>query len=156
MRKELYADCPGERWSVLRHCHEVFDRLSDAVLADAIKLQTSSQASQQAPPVAHATFDFANDNRHERPTNSTYSAYLHGPGSATQSNAVYPNSLHLSPLAVDNEFLHCFDDLQQLYNQQQLEDPVMHLSQDWLAYLGGPFESNGYSDLALGTTATMS
>jgi len=39
-------------------------------------------------------------------------------------------------LAVDNEFLHCFDELQHLYNHQQIEDPVMHLSQDWLGYLG--------------------
>jgi hypothetical protein len=39
-------------------------------------------------------------------------------------------------LAVDNEFLHCYDDLQSMY-VDQVEDPVMHLSQDWLGYLGG-------------------
>jgi hypothetical protein len=47
-------------------------------------------------------------------------------------------------LAVDNEFLHCYDDLQSMY-VDQVEDPVMHLSQDWLGYLGGAdglFEQN--------------
>ena len=37
---------------------------------------------------------------------------------------------------MDNEFLHCYDDLQSMYTNQT-EDPVMHLSQDWLGYLGG-------------------
>jgi hypothetical protein len=41
---------------------------------------------------------------------------------------------------VDTEFLHCFDDLQQLYNMQQIEDPIMELSQDWLGYLGNGSE----------------
>ena len=48
------------------------------------------------------------------------------------------------PLAADNEFLHCYDDLQSMY-MNQIEDPVMHLSQDWLGYLGGEsgaFDSN--------------
>ncbi|KAH0278557.1 hypothetical protein KCU91_g2372, partial [Aureobasidium melanogenum] len=45
-------------------------------------------------------------------------------------------STTFSPLAVDTEFLHCFDDLQQLYNTQQIEDPIMELSQDRLGYLG--------------------
>ncbi|KAG9673203.1 hypothetical protein KCU99_g9316, partial [Aureobasidium melanogenum] len=45
-------------------------------------------------------------------------------------------SATFSPLAVDTEFLHCFDDLQQLYNMQQIEDPIMELSQDWLGNLG--------------------
>ncbi|OQO04298.1 hypothetical protein B0A48_10909 [Cryoendolithus antarcticus] len=39
-------------------------------------------------------------------------------------------------LTVDDEFLHCYDNLQTLYDHQQIEDPVMHLSQDWLGYLG--------------------
>ncbi|KAI4752223.1 hypothetical protein E4T52_09011 [Aureobasidium sp. EXF-3400] len=53
-----------------------------------------------------------------------------------------------SPLAVDTEFLHCFDDLQQLYNTQQIEDPIMELSQDWLGYLGNGSEFADYHMLS--------
>ncbi|CAD0085129.1 unnamed protein product [Aureobasidium mustum] len=57
-------------------------------------------------------------------------------GSFGSSMMAPRDSSTFSPLAVDTEFLHCFDDLQQLYNMQQIEDPVMELSQDWLGYLG--------------------
>ena len=47
-----------------------------------------------------------------------------------------PESLSGSPLAADNVFRDCFGDLQDLYDQQQINDPVLQLSQDWLGYLG--------------------
>ncbi|KAG9568637.1 hypothetical protein KCU79_g2208, partial [Aureobasidium melanogenum] len=65
------------------------------------------------------------------------------PRSINVNNGTFGNTLitpcdptMFSPLAVDTEFLHCFDDLQQLYNMQQIEDPIMELSQDWLGNLG--------------------
>ncbi|KAK3109325.1 hypothetical protein LTR53_017543, partial [Teratosphaeriaceae sp. CCFEE 6253] len=38
-------------------------------------------------------------------------------------------------LAVDSEFMHCYNDIQLLYHQQRVEDPIMHLSQDWMGYI---------------------
>lgn len=106
----------SERWNALRNCHEVFDRLADAVLSDAIKLQTS-QAQQLAQSMMPQPVNV---------NNGTFGNALVTPRSSTT----------FSPLAVDTEFLHCFDDLQQLYNTQQIEDPIMELSHDWLGYLG--------------------
>ena len=49
-------------------------------------------------------------------------------------NAFYSGT---SPLAVDSEFRSCFDDLQNLYDQSYVDDPVVQLSQDWLGYIDG-------------------
>ncbi|KAK5175649.1 uncharacterized protein LTR77_000788 [Saxophila tyrrhenica] len=140
----------AERWSVLRHCHEVFDRLSDAVLADAIKLQTSPAAVAHTTPVQQSHLHHAHQNNTGLAANNTQSEQLQLWNPAPYPVPDYPDTLHPSPLAVDNEFLHCFDDLQQLYNHQQLEDPVMHLSQDWMAYLGGPYDANAYGNHMFG------
>ncbi|KAK6005906.1 hypothetical protein QM012_007548 [Aureobasidium pullulans] len=115
----------SERWNLLRNCHEVFDRLADAVLSDAIKLQTA-QAQRLAQPII------------PQPVNVNNSIF----GSALMTPQ---DSTTFSPLAVDTEFLHCFDDLQQLYNMQQIEDPIMELSQNWLGNLGSSGESSGSS-----------
>lgn len=105
----------SERWNALRNCHEVFDRLSDAVLSDAIKLQTA-QAQQMVQPTLQPAVN-----------NNSFAGNI---------MTVPRDTTTFSPLAVDTEFLHCFDDLQHLYNTQQIEDPIMELSQDWLGYLG--------------------
>lgn len=137
----------AERWNALRHCHEVFDRLSDAVLADALKMQTPmafSQPTKLSPsameaPTTSPTHRIPNPNTTQQthqptPAPSNPSApYWNGqqpPRSAAPPNGAQPS------LAVDNAFLHCYDDLQSMY-VHQVEDPVMHLSQDWLGYLGG-------------------
>jgi hypothetical protein len=117
----------SERWNALRNCHEVFDRLSDAVLSDAIKLQTA-QAQNMAQSII------------QQPV-SIVSSSNFGSNSLMTSQ----DTTTLSPLAVDTEFLHCFDDLQQLYNMQQIEDPIMELSQDWLGYLGNGSEFSDHS-----------
>jgi hypothetical protein len=104
----------------MRNCHEVFDRLSDAVLSDAIELQTA-QAQHMARPILQQPVSVSS---------SFSNTSMMTPRDATT----------FSPLAVDTEFLHCFDDLQQLYNTQQIEDPIMELSQDWLGYLGNGSE----------------
>lgn len=147
----------AERWNALRHCHEVFDRLSDAVLADALEMQTQDPRKD------------AHGRRHRAPSNSTTADQIseamqpselpkqaqaeHGASSSTSSSlnhasqtrnwneqqnpsATFGAAGPQHSLAVDNEFLHCYDDLQSMY-LHQVEDPVMHLSQDWLGYLGG-------------------
>lgn len=136
----------AERWNALRHCHEVFDRLSDAVLADALKMQTqppatgyrpssSSVNSNRIPEDSRAAGDIVLTNIGTSAvpkSTETTSGYWTG----QQEKAPFDTSNMQNSLAVDTEFLHCYDDLQSMY-LHQIEDPVMHLSQDWLGYLGG-------------------
>jgi hypothetical protein len=137
----------GERWNALRHCHEVFDRLSDAVLADALKVPTQPSARHMPPQTPSSTTEEQISEamqpsdlpqqakpRHDAAilTPSTQSLYWNG----QQQPAAFAATSTQHSLAVDNEFLHCYDDLQSMY-VHQVEDPVMHLSQDWLGYLGG-------------------
>ncbi len=49
-----------------------------------------------------------------------------------------------APLAVDTEFLHSYNDIQTLYHHQRVDDSVMHLSQDWLGYIGTAEPAGGY------------
>ncbi len=136
----------AERWSNLRHCHEVFDRLSDAVLADSIKLQTAQQSTPQrtAQPVMSVSQIVTAGAHQEEITGQNSRQYTQSSASTLHSTGLYQSQLQTSPLAVDNEFLHCFDDLQHLYDQQQLEEPVMHLSNDWLGCLNNLHDANNY------------
>jgi hypothetical protein len=138
----------AERWNALRHCHEVFDRLSDAVLADALKMQTqslSTNAPRTQTPSSTTAEQISQAMQPKPPHQSTHTAAMSSAPQALYWNGqLQPPSLVASSnaqqsqrsLAVDNEFLHCYDDLQSMY-VDQVEDPVMHLSQDWLGYLGG-------------------
>jgi hypothetical protein len=150
----------AERWNALRHCHEVFDRLSDAVLADALKMQTHSPSANAAVSQTPSSTTAEQISEAMRPPES--SQRPHAAGINSNPQALYwngqqqPAGLAASnvqrSLAVDNEFLHCYDDLQSMY-VDQVEDPVMHLSQDWLGYLGGAdglFEQNADSYGQLG------
>lgn len=126
----------SERWNALRHCHEVFDRLSDAVLADAIKLQCApnlpeSVAAAQSLPTPISTQP-ANSGSNLISTSNNSS--MRNEPSIPMNSGFYSGT---SPLAVDSEFRSCFDDLQNLYNQSYVDDPVMQLSQDWLGYIDG-------------------
>ena len=145
----------AERWSALRHCHEVFDRLSDAVLADALEMQNqvprkNTQTGQRQSPASSTTVDQISQVM-QPPEVALHAQTKHDAGSISHSldhNLQAQNLIsHQAPaaltaadsshsLAVDNEFLHCYDDLQSMY-LHQVEDPVMHLSHDWLGYLGG-------------------
>jgi hypothetical protein len=150
----------AERWNALRHCHEVFDRLSDAVLADALKMQTHSPSANAAVSQTPSSTTAEQISEAMRPPES--SQRPHAAGINSNPQALYWNgqqqptglaALNIQrSLAVDNEFLHCYDDLQSMY-VDQIEDPVMHLSQDWLGYLGGAdglFEQNADSYDQLG------
>ena len=143
----------SERWNALRHCHEVFDRLSDAVLGDAIKLQCSPpQSSRQTPAPRHnleATQpmdssaaaiqqdqNFTNGN-HIYGTNGNNTSYNSWPRTDDVMAATPGFYSTVSPLAIDSEFRSCFGDLQHMYNEPYADDPVIQLSQDWLGYIEG-------------------
>lgn len=133
----------SERWDSLRSCHEVFDRLSDAVLADAIKLQCSVPTTrdrqitaapisspQHIPPQSSASGarELFSDARQSYDSSWVNTDYVNAP-SGFSSDA--------SPLAIDSEFRNCFGDLQNVYSTPFAGDPVMELSQDWLGYIDG-------------------
>lgn len=126
----------AERWNTQRHCHEVFDRLSDAVLADAIKLKAAPSLGQGHTPQSESSVESATSipqhpfSSQPQLTSPDRVAFWNQNG---QQQASYPaGTMTTLPLAVDNEFMHCYDDLLHFHNQQQLEDPIMHLSQDWM------------------------
>lgn len=134
----------AERWNALRHCHEVFDRLSDAVLADALKMQTQPppvNATVSQTPSSTTAEQISEAMRPDGPSQRSHTAVINSnPQPLYWNGQQQPAGIMASnvqrSLAVDNEFLHCYDDLQSMY-VDQVEDPVMHLSQDWLGYLGG-------------------
>ncbi|OQO06223.1 hypothetical protein B0A48_08811 [Cryoendolithus antarcticus] len=141
----------AERWNALRHCHEVFDRLSDAVLADLIKLQTAqsisvgrnaTSTSVPSPVTSIAGIVIAQQGPRHSFGLSTVNEGLETGNAARWHSGTQDGSYDSSNvnagvnLTVDDDFLHCYDNLQTLYDHQQIEDPVMHLSQDWLGYLG--------------------
>ena len=143
----------AERWNALRHCHEVFDRLSDAVLSDALEMQSHDQEEKtqqrhQRAPSSSTTADRISEAMQppepalqaQPEPSATSSSINHDSRARDWSGQQLPTNFGAAgsqhSLAVDNEFLHCYDDLQSMY-LHQVEDPVMHLSQDWLGYLGG-------------------
>ncbi|EMC95302.1 hypothetical protein BAUCODRAFT_25369 [Baudoinia panamericana UAMH 10762] len=155
----------AERWDTQRHCHEVFDRLSDAILADVIKLQTTAAFAQQlSPSVASPAGGNLSAMTRGSPASSQHPSHIPqmpSPNQLSYWNTVQHQPSHdhgpldPSPLQVDNEFLHCFDDIQQLYSSQQLEEPIMHLSQEWRGYLGGNGLPDGYVPTAAQTPLQM-
>jgi len=150
----------AERWNALRHCHEVFDRLSDAVLADALKMQTQTHSPATNVPTSQTPSSTtaeqisqamqppepSHQSAHAATINSNPHAPLYWNGQLQPTSLAPPTFQPQRSLAVDNEFLHCYDDLQSMY-VDQVEDPVMHLSQDWLGYLGGAVDGQQQQQL---------
>jgi hypothetical protein len=137
----------SERWNALRNCHEVFDKLSDAVLTDAIRLQTSLQrtpntqpqldsvTSQNPVPGVIARSENADSSQsYQGPESNAYGSWPRDDYS-TGTTDVYSAT---SPLAVDSQLRNCFGDLQYFFNGTNAGDPVMELSQGWLGYIDGP------------------
>lgn len=129
----------SERWNALRHCHEVFDRLSDAVLADSIKLQCAPSLPSLAQQSSTSRLPINAENGQSQEID-----YQPAMGSTSTNippsyTAIVPANdtfySELSPLAVDSAFRSCYDELQNLYDQSFIDDPVMQLSHDWLGYL---------------------
>lgn len=130
----------SERWNSMRHCFEVFNRLSDAVLADVIKFESGPPPpSQNAPPHGSVI-----DGSPSSPASLLpIAAFIPNQTQQETWNAAFPSptnaageTFYSSPLAVDNEFRDSFDDLQQLYDQQQVDISVYQLSQAWFDSFG--------------------
>lgn len=97
----------SERWNLAKNCYDVFNRLSDAVLTDAVEYHTKSN-SQQTPaqvPIETAGMDWDNG--------------FNG------------------PLAVDSVLRDCLDDLQHFQPSAYGDDPVGQLSHDWMGEIEG-------------------
>ncbi|CAG8372351.1 unnamed protein product [Penicillium salamii] len=119
----------SERGNIPRHCHRVFDRLSDAVLKDAVDYHTSPVMSQ--PPGPSAPVPLFNNNPSHGPATEYAMEIL--PSEGWNFNDAVPSSI----LAVDDVFRDCFDDLQHFHESAFGEDPIGQLSQDWLGQIGG-------------------
>ncbi|KAL0935552.1 fungal specific transcription factor domain-containing protein [Colletotrichum truncatum] len=113
----------SERWAMARNCSEVFDRLSDAVVADIVEAQ-----SGQAQSTSNPTF----------PTQSAEVGQLPQPEDMGLADAMYGHgtSQGLVNMTVDETLRDCFGDLQNIYYDQYNGDAIAQLSQDWLFGLG--------------------
>ncbi|KAJ5589832.1 hypothetical protein N7450_003804 [Penicillium hetheringtonii] len=101
----------SERWATPRHCHKVFDRLGDAVLADVISFFTKPQ--------------------------QTDSLALSGQQQKTLHDTTRRNALLHLVSGVDLALRDCFDDLQHFHDAHGGDGPIQQLSQDWLDEIGG-------------------
>ncbi|KAH6687774.1 putative fungal-specific transcription factor, partial [Plectosphaerella plurivora] len=106
----------SERWAVARNCSEVFDKLSDAVVADVIESQMTQAATTQSQRGNYDDF-----------TTTVPQDNMHG---SVDEQAGF---IHMS---VDNTLRDCFDDLQNICYDQYHSDAIVQLSQDWLVGLG--------------------
>lgn len=118
----------SERWSGSRNSHEVFHRLSDAVLVDAIEL-LSNQPSQPLTPFSRKAGPET-----RLPVTAADSEGVNTAGFESWTvTDVAPNP----PLAVDSVLRDCFQDLQHMHEHSWGDDPIGRLSQDWLGEIGG-------------------
>ncbi|GKT64280.1 fungal specific transcription factor [Colletotrichum tofieldiae] len=114
----------SERWAMARNCSEVFDRLSDAVVADIVEAQTG-----RAPTSSGSTY----------PVQSTGEAESHLQPSMDMNvaDAIYGQSNHsFGNMTVDETLRDCFGDLQNICYDQYHSDAIAQLSQDWLFGIG--------------------
>ncbi|KAF6825815.1 fungal specific transcription factor [Colletotrichum plurivorum] len=112
----------SERWAMARNSSEVFDRLSDAVVADVVEAQTAPQASSSATNING--FSAAGEDIGHIGVNLADAAgmYAHGHGFVN--------------MTVDETLRDCFGDLQNIGYDQYHGDAIAQLSQDWLFGLG--------------------
>ncbi len=102
----------SERWNMAKNCYDVFNRLSDAVLLDAVEYHTKTPGSQQAAQTTAI------------PPAETASMH-------------WDSGLTVGPLAVDSVLRDCLDDLQHFQPSAYGDDPVGQLSHDWMGEIEG-------------------
>ena len=137
----------SERWKSLQRCVDVFNRLSDAILIDVIKFSPGSGPGSGSGS-GSTTAQLNSDQSQQQ---SEPSETVSGPLSAGLEQPLMWNgqSFHPalghgdmpsnpSPLAIENEFRDSVFDLQQMYNQQQVDMSVYQLSQVWSNSFGFP------------------
>lgn len=121
----------SERCNAQKNCHEVFDRLSDAVLADAVASiskipnpdMTGTNASLPLTSASDVTVQMQNDPFEGGGSASTQPQ--EGDVSAAQAD-------NFLSLAVDNAFIDCFPDLKGIGDARWGDDAILQLSIDWL------------------------
>jgi len=129
----------SERWKSLQRCVDVFNRLSDAILIDVIKFSFGSGTAANAGAAVnsnnsdhcHQQFD-----NHSGPVLEPHSNGLVQPlswNNASFHQPLEPNQMvsNPSPLAIENEFRDSAFDLQQMYDQHQVDMSVYQFSQAW-------------------------
>ncbi|KAL3441779.1 fungal-specific transcription factor domain-containing protein [Aspergillus insuetus] len=116
----------SERWNMTKNCYDVFNRLSDAILSDAVKHHTNPPSWQQ-----HAPYDT-----------------VHNPAVQHDASMNWQSNIG-STLAVDSALRDCLDDLQHFQSSAYGDDPVGQLSHDWL----GEIEGMGFDLFLYGDTA---
>ncbi|CAN9297057.1 unnamed protein product [Alternaria alternata] len=125
----------SERWKSLQRCVDIFNRLSDAILIDVIKFSTTPINATHLPTNDSGNRDEQYRDRSElaAETNSNdlvqhpqwnHASYLQPIGTDRVVSS-------LSPLAIENEFRGSAFDLQQMYDQQQVDMSVYRFSQAW-------------------------
>ncbi|KAL7931894.1 fungal-specific transcription factor domain-containing protein [Trichoderma chlorosporum] len=152
----------SERCNTQKNCHEVFDRLSDALIEDAVEAlshtrQPGSLAAPQSinsgitalqPPIQSSSNDIHMQNSFntETPLAETGSSSGYHPRetaltgfdehSLQEHNARQAFNLG-TPLAADNALRDCLPELQRMYNMPWGDDAIWQLSNDWLGEIGG-------------------
>ncbi|KXJ88981.1 fungal-specific transcription factor domain-domain-containing protein [Microdochium bolleyi] len=103
----------SERWgpSTTRNCSEVFDKLSDAVVADVVEAQTQGGHGRGG-------------RRHDT------SAPGHDPRTESTSDSSAASSMF--NMTVDNTLRDCYTDIQNLFYDTSQNEAIARLSQDWL------------------------
>ncbi|KEF56202.1 uncharacterized protein A1O9_07783 [Exophiala aquamarina CBS 119918] len=108
----------SERWSTARNAHQVFDRLSDALLTDVIEFQNQFRNA------------FTHSSQFGAP-NQNHSHTMPDLGVSPTIQQQYFSSV--VPNVMDFSYQDCFDDLQNLYTSYDFANvSVMQASQDWL------------------------
>ncbi|RSM15071.1 hypothetical protein CDV31_005151 [Fusarium ambrosium] len=105
----------SERWNTARECHEVFGRLSDAVLADSSDFYISSTSNQRA-------------NSQNAPTDSSFKPnepLLFDDFSTEQLSAPQ------IPTEVDNTYQDCYEELQELFGSYYGDNALLRPPFDW-------------------------
>ncbi|KAK2025457.1 fungal-specific transcription factor domain-containing protein [Colletotrichum zoysiae] len=115
----------SERWAMARNCSEVFDRLSDAVVADIVEAQTghasaSSSSTYTAQPASEV------ENHMQVPSMEL-----------NNEDEIYAQPSHsFVNMTVDETLRDCYGDLQNICYDQYHSDAIAQLSQDWLFGMG--------------------
>lgn len=147
----------SERCNAQKSCHEVFDRLSDAILADAVALLSTSATAKRReqsdghapaplvhnsahslkiPQVLNATSSPASPPNFQLPADPQYTSHAGIPveQGAFAHDHVVDQNFNVEPvLATDNALRDCFPDLQRMYDTQWGDDAIIQLGIDWLA-----------------------
>ncbi|KAL6831822.1 major facilitator superfamily domain-containing protein [Trichoderma camerunense] len=152
----------SERCNSQKNCHEVFDRLSDALVEDAVEAlsHTRQSGSLTARQDNHSAM-IAMQSSSQTPSNDinmqnslVSEPTLTGVGSnggyhsrETAFTGLSDNGLQEdsgrqafslgTPLAADNALRDCLPELQRMYNMPWGDDAILQLSNDWLGEIGG-------------------